>query len=184
MSKIYYTTCPQCYDYAYTTEIDAHFGKTKRGEIVRAVSTPDDMEEYQIGRYWSGGIYVIIPSSELKDFVEMDLIVCDELHTNNTLFDLLEVTPEEALFQPGRLVMTPGAEKVLLESDQTPFEFMNRHLLGDWGDLCPEDIEENELSLKEGYRILSAYHTLSTEKIWVITERDRSVTTILLPSEY
>jgi hypothetical protein len=55
---------------------------------------------------------------------------------------------------------------------------------GDWGELSDEDVKENEFSLKEGLRLLSAYQTGKGQKIWIITEADRSSTTILLPSEY
>jgi len=60
---------------------------------------------------------------------------------------------------------------------------LKRHANGDWGDLCQEDIEENELSLKEGFRLLSAYQK-GEKKIWIITEADRSATTVLFPEEY
>jgi hypothetical protein len=59
-----------------------------------------------------------------------------------------------------------------------------RHAKGDWGDLEPHDRTENELSLKQGFRLLSMYTDRSGTKFYVITEADRSVTTILLPSEY
>jgi hypothetical protein len=54
----------------------------------------------------------------------------------------------------------------------------------DWGELSDEDVRENGLSLKEGFRLLSAYRTAKGQKLWIITEADRSATTILLPSEY
>jgi len=60
---------------------------------------------------------------------------------------------------------------------------VQRHMSGDWGDLSAEDKAENELSLREGFRILSAYE-LEGQRYWIITEADRSVTTILLPQEY
>ena len=63
-------------------------------------------------------------------------------------------------------------------------ELIISHVNGDWGDLEDEDKKENELSVKEGFRILSAYHLDTGAKVWVITEWDRSVTTILLPEEY
>lgn len=63
-------------------------------------------------------------------------------------------------------------------------ELLARHISGDWGDLGAEDKEENELSLKEGFRILSAYKLPTGQKLWVITEADRSATTILKPEEY
>jgi len=66
----------------------------------------------------------------------------------------------------------------------SPGEFLARHHSGDWGDLEEEDRQENARSLEHGFRLLSAYKTVAGEKLWVITEADRSVTTLLLPSEY
>lgn len=88
------------------------------------------------------------------------------------------------LFQMGQLVMTRGAGKALEEAGQTPIEFLKRHVCGDWGEVCKEDKEENELSLREGFRLLSAYKLQTGVKVWVITEADRSATTLLLPDEY
>jgi hypothetical protein len=87
-------------------------------------------------------------------------------------------------FTLGQLVATRGAIAAFETNQQTPTEFVRRHVEGDWGDLEPEDKAENELSLLEGFRIFSAYHLKDGTKIWVITEADRSLTTILLPSEY
>jgi hypothetical protein len=84
----------------------------------------------------------------------------------------------------GLMHATPGALRALERAGQTPFEFLSRHAAGDWGEASADDRAENELSLQEGFRVLSAY-TLSTGvKIWVITEADRSLTTLLLPEEY
>ena len=90
----------------------------------------------------------------------------------------------EQRFPLGLLVMTPGARDAIAEADQAPYEFLARHAAGDWGELSDDDKRENELSLMEGFRILSAYRTAKGEKLWVITEADRSATTILLPEEY
>jgi hypothetical protein len=84
----------------------------------------------------------------------------------------------------GRMVATPGALQALEAAEQMPIEFLSRHMNGDWGEVGPEDWAENELSVREGFRILSAYTLKTGVKIWVITEADRSVTTILLPEEY
>lgn len=86
-------------------------------------------------------------------------------------------------FNLGRVCGTPGALKAISEAGQDPFEFLSRHQSGDWGELCEEDRRENEYSLKHGLRLLSAYRTANGVKIWVITEADRSSTTILLPEE-
>ena len=88
------------------------------------------------------------------------------------------------LFGLGQCVGTPGALESLEQSGQSPSEFLDRHVRGDWGDVCEEDAEANNLALKDGSRIFSVYHTKLGEKIWCITEADRSSTCILLPSEY
>ena len=63
-------------------------------------------------------------------------------------------------------------------------EFLSRHVRGDWGELPREDKDENKLSLEKGFRLLSSYRTIAGDRLWVITEADRSVTTLLLPEEY
>lgn len=92
--------------------------------------------------------------------------------------------PTIPLFPAGQIVATPGALTLLEQANQSPLEFLSRHLRGDWGDLCQEDKTENELSLKHGFRLLSSYQVTDTERLWIITEADRSVTTLLLPAEY
>ena len=87
-------------------------------------------------------------------------------------------------FSLGCIVSTPGALEALEEANQNPFEFLERHQAGDWGELCEDDKSENEFSLKNGFRILSAYRTRNNVTIWVITEANRSVTTLLRPHEY
>jgi len=88
------------------------------------------------------------------------------------------------LFALGQVVATPGALTALEEAEQTPAEFLDRHRIGDWGELGEEDKQENELSVQKGFRILSAYILNTGVKIWLITEADRSATTFLLPEEY
>ena len=83
----------------------------------------------------------------------------------------------------GRVVATPGALNLLTKSGGHPFEYLARHATGDWGELCAFDRCQNEIALREGYRVLSSY-PVGSECVWVITEADRSVTTILLPEEY
>ncbi|GEP44444.1 hypothetical protein [Brevifollis gellanilyticus] len=90
--------------------------------------------------------------------------------------------PQAALFPLGQLFATPG---VLVEVTEVEISLaLARHAMADWGDLDQEDIDENNRALKEGSRLLSAYHSSSRVKFWIITEWDRSVTTVLLPSEY
>lgn len=92
--------------------------------------------------------------------------------------------PTTVLFSPGRIVATPGALALLEKVQKSPSAFLSRHLRGDWGDLCQEDKAENELSLKHGFRLLSSYPVTDTDDLWIITEADRSMTTLLLPAEY
>lgn len=89
-----------------------------------------------------------------------------------------------AKFPLGQTVATPGALEALAQAGQDPAALLARHQAGDWGDLDEEDKRENELSLTQDFRLLSAYHLTTGVKVWVITEADRSATTLLLPSEY
>jgi len=88
------------------------------------------------------------------------------------------------LFTLGQVVATPGVLAAIEKSGQQPGDFLTRHVSGDLGDVDACDITENELSLQHGFRLLSAYHTSAGQKLWVITEADRSSTCILLPEEY
>jgi hypothetical protein len=88
-----------------------------------------------------------------------------------------------ARFPLGRLLATPGALEVLRASGVLPFALIDRHQAGDWGDLNLHDRVANHLALRDGSRILSAYD-LPGGRLWVITEADRSATTILKPEEY
>lgn len=85
-------------------------------------------------------------------------------------------------FGLGRLVSTPGALQRIPPNEME--EALSRHSRGDWGTVGQEDWEENELSLREGFRILSAYECSDGTKFWIITEADRSATTVLMPEEY
>ena len=86
------------------------------------------------------------------------------------------------LFSLGELVATPGALALLADAHTNPAELLTRHQGGDWGEVPPEDARENELSVLRGFRILSSYQ--GGERVWIITEADRSSTCILLPEEY
>jgi hypothetical protein len=90
--------------------------------------------------------------------------------------------PTEARFSAGRLVATPGAIEALSQADIE--DALRRHLAGDWGDVSDADRAENEAALEYGDRLLSSYRTGDGQKFWVLTEADRSVTTVLLPDEY
>jgi hypothetical protein len=88
------------------------------------------------------------------------------------------------LFPLGQLVATPGSLAALQKAGQSPAEFLSLHVRGQWGNISEEDRRENEYSLDHGFRLLSSYRTNANETIWVVTGSDRSVTTLLLPSEY
>ena len=87
-------------------------------------------------------------------------------------------------FSLGRLVATPGALRLLEQHKAEPFDFILRHVGGDFGALDVVDAEANEAALKAGLRILSNYPIGDDRRLWIITEADRSVTTLLLPDEY
>jgi|ERR1041384_2568961 hypothetical protein len=93
-------------------------------------------------------------------------------------------TSQFARFPLGQTYLTPGAEEALLTAGQTGIEFLRRHVSGDWSGLPSRDAHQNEVSLQKGLRVFSAYQTSQGQKLWIITEADRSSTTILLPSEY
>ena len=85
-------------------------------------------------------------------------------------------------FSLGKTVITANALEQLNREDVATS--LGRHAQRDWGDLCQDDVEENELSLKEGFRLMSVYADRNGTKFWIITEGDRSVTTVLLPEDY
>jgi hypothetical protein len=94
-------------------------------------------------------------------------------------------------FPIGELVCTRGVALLMNDEADEDKEFYNfvlsslkRHVQGDWGELPPEDVKENEYSLNRNLRLLSAYLHEKLPKIWIITEADRSVTTVLFPEEY
>ena len=85
-------------------------------------------------------------------------------------------------FPFGQTVITSNALARLHAEDV--YQALGRHARGDWGELGPEDVAENELSLKQGFRLLSAYTDRNGTKFWIITEANREVTTVLLPEDY
>lgn len=88
------------------------------------------------------------------------------------------------LFPLGRVVATPGALAALEASGENPADFLQRHERGDWGEADAEDAGTNERGLRDGSRLFSVYRTTRSERLWVITEADRSSTCLLLPEEY
>lgn len=89
---------------------------------------------------------------------------------------------KQRAFALGRLVSTPGALGAIPTAELQAA--LLRHSRGDWGEVGHEDWEENEIALREGFRLFSVYRTNDGTKFWIITEADRSATTVLLPEEY
>lgn len=87
-------------------------------------------------------------------------------------------------FTPGVIVTTPGVQALIEREALNPLPYLLRHIRGDWGDVCSEDWEENQSALKFGRRLLSVYNVAPELTLWIITEWDRSITTLLLPEEY
>ena len=88
----------------------------------------------------------------------------------------------ESRFPIGRLVITSNAAGRLSEVDVSAA--LQRHVQGDWGDVCDEDRQSNDLALIEGDRLLSVYNAKDETRFWIITEADRTATTVLLPEDY
>ena len=92
-------------------------------------------------------------------------------------------------FPLGQIVATPASLTAMERANEQPATFLNRHVSGDWGEVCEEDKQANEQALIEGTRLFSAYRLNDGTKIWIITEAaddsgNRAATTILLPDEY
>jgi len=85
-------------------------------------------------------------------------------------------------FALGRMVITPNALENLNPTDV--YDSLQRHVSGDWGDVCDEDMVENDFALDKTLRLFSVYHDRNKKKFWIITEADRSATTVLLPEDY
>ena len=86
-------------------------------------------------------------------------------------------------FRLGGVLSTPGALAAIERAGQTPHEFLDLHVQGQWGDVDEEDAQANEAALRSGERLLSACWKAKGERLWVITEADRSATTLLPPEE-
>ena len=93
-------------------------------------------------------------------------------------------TEEAVLFPLGQIVATPGALEALDRFAINAADLIQRHHSGDWGNVPPCDAEENLRSVENGWRVLSSYPISDDQNLWIITEADRSVTTLLLPEEY
>lgn len=96
----------------------------------------------------------------------------------------MNIEIRKKLFPLGMTVMTPGAGALLAAAGVSARNMIERHQSGDWGELMPDDCSVNDDAVRSGSQILSAYKLGESQRLWIITEADRSVTTLLLPSEY
>lgn len=87
------------------------------------------------------------------------------------------------LFSLGHIVATAGVHAHLVANDIDPTPFIRQHHCGQWGNVPPEDAQENDFSVANGFRILSSYEIVGVP-VWGVTEADRSYTTLLFPNEY
>ena len=96
------------------------------------------------------------------------------------------ILPHRRLFHPGKLYATQGVAAIFQNRRDIPFigDLIARHVTGDWGDLDDFDKAQNDAAVEDGGRIFSAYRIANDLRVWVITEADRSSTTVLFPSEY
>lgn len=107
------------------------------------------------------------------------MIPCSNRHPS-----IINRIPDKPLFPLGKLVATRGAVEILKKHEISPFDLVTRHWQGDWGDLEMDDCYANDQALRHGERLLSSYRIDAETKIWILTEADRSATTLLLPEEY
>ena len=119
-----------------------------------------------------------LPTAEVFKLAERDINMPEQKGSRSG------VSATALKFPLGQILCTPGVLEALGRTSQRPIEFIRRHAVGDWGELDEEDRAENERSLKDDCRLLSAYRLQDGTKIWIITEADRSATTLLLPEEY
>lgn len=99
----------------------------------------------------------------------------------------MQTSPDKAIapvFRFGAVVYTTGVDILARQGIFEPMQYLYRHLCGDWGDICEDDQQANRDALELGNRLLSCYEVQPDLRVWIITEADRSVTTILLPNEY
>lgn len=113
-----------------------------------------------------------------------DLLPGHRVEWDGERLEFLDRENAAPLFSLGQVVATPGAITALQASGQTPATFLIRHVAGDWGEVNDEDKRLNDIALRSGERLLSAYLTANGTRIWAITEANRSSTCLLLPEEY
>lgn len=119
-----------------------------------------------------------MPNTDWRDTLQ------NEEEDGTLEIDIVCVTVIASQFPLGAIVITDGASEELERLGKQPEEYIMRHASRDWGDLCEEDKQANDYACDNGGRLLSAYETSPERKVWIITESDRSATTVLTPEEY
>lgn len=145
--------------------------------------------------FYDFGLYRFLPCGDQSErhWLELRLIVEYETDRPAAIRILLRseshtigLRVPDVFFEPGSLMMTEGVHRLIEQGLLNFHSYLNRHLSGDWGEICNKDKLSNEQALQYGERLFSAYEIDAgdEQKLWIITERDRSITTLLLPSEY
>ena len=153
--------------------------------IIEMQPVPPDAIFYGYAVGWDETLeYFNLSELEQIAAVEGANLICDPTFAPCRLSVVRTHERGPAKFPFGEVVATQRAAAALHQAGDHPFLYLQRHAHGDWGELDAEDVAENEFSLGNGLRLLSAYRLKDGTRIWIITEADRSATTILLPSEY
>jgi hypothetical protein len=97
---------------------------------------------------------------------------------------VISATQAEPLFDLGFIVITPGAQRAIAASGSRATPYLMRHASGDWSEMDEVDRKQNSFAVEKALRVFSAYTLGSGKKLWIVTEWDRSVTTLLMPAEY
>jgi hypothetical protein len=181
-----------------TEQASSTLGEQIRSELeegcpIKGPSLYDDLMRAAVGEVnWEEVAEAFLEEIEPDDEPESEDVEADQGDDDDSEATSVEdiervkreriANPKGPLFELGRVVSTPGALAELGREDIE--QALASHHRGDWGEVDQHDWKENEMSLKEGFRLLSVYRSASGVKFWVITEADRSSTCVLLPDEY
>lgn len=167
-------------------ESDAQPGLDDVAGLVEYVVDHERFYELLILPTQDSGIVVVVPKSDELEaswshYLQQVAVPAEPTSQESVGVSLSGFRPS---FDLGRVVATPGALSTLERYRVSALQLLERHVQGDWGGVCAEDAAENQRALREGGRLLSSYAVAESVKVWIITEADRSVTTLLLPEDY
>lgn len=149
----------------------------------RMLPQTENSKQFNLSVWTSEGLMLDFPAG----YRVVEHTPCLQTWNDDISVGMLDVKHQlrgNPLFSLGRISATEGAFNLLEKNSVNGLELIKRHQSGDWGDLPLQDAELNDSALRKGGRILSLYSLNNIDKIWIITERDRSETTLLLPKEY